>query len=157
MLKVTETTLEDVAEFIPLMKDEDRTEYSLTQGETPEDSMMNFMRAHLSDTSWNVLTARAQNGTLVSIGGYSLEGVCWFLCTGAVKRYPKGFLEVIRECRDKVNATGNVCTNLVWMGNADHIKFLLRLGACFSKQTFDVRGGVFRRCYVLPILEVLNV
>jgi hypothetical protein len=87
---------------------------------------------------------------LVAVGGFSMAGLCWFLCTDRVEDHKKDFCREILANRDTVHSFGAVCHNVVGLNNELHVRFLKWLGAEFGTKVTQRRGWEFAHFFIPP-------
>lgn len=150
----------DLVRFIPLIRNDDLEECSAFGGhlkETREVKLHHltnrlgkyflWARQHRDEVRHYVL--KTPEGDPVAIGGYSLKGDVWFLCTDLVDSHKKSFVKAIREFRDEAWEHSRVLTNVMMLENKLHRRFLESLGAKFSPETaFWVSGKLFVQFFI---------
>lgn len=142
---------EDIDTFMGGIREEDVQEFAYAHGHGFYAGWMHLKNA-LHDAQKNppgVFLKVVHKGTLMALGGFDGAGTCWFLCTRAVEERPLSFMRVSKMVRDHVIASGcDVLTNVCWMGNDMHVRFLKALGAEFSARIIYKSGQEFRRFYI---------
>lgn len=142
-------TPEVIHEFVMEgIREEDALEYQAHSGQ-PLEGLRDALTSLVGVTEEAYAEAlHAPDGTLVALGGWDLRGICWFLCTEAVRKFRVAFTKHIQQRRDDVLRAVPVLTNEVWIGNSVHVHFLRRLGAEFSEHVFTRGGLPFTRFYI---------
>ncbi|ATN92934.1 internal virion protein [Ralstonia phage RPSC1] len=147
-LTVSPLTRKDIGEMSMRIRADDVLEYRAHSGNhlgTLWDTLMALVGV---EDEHYVEAVRNQRGHLVALGGWSVTGVCWFLCTSLVDHHARDFVRHIKARRDTLLDHVDVLTNEVMVTNALHVRFLKHLGAEFSADTFNRNGQEFARFYI---------
>lgn len=122
----------------------DAEEVMAACGLEPEESILQaFSAGHLEN-----LAIVDEEGVACSVGGFSQNGLVWFIVTEEVSKFSlRDKLQVFRlieQMRDHVLTNVHpVCYNTVYKKNTQHIKLLATLGATFEEIQTDNRFLLF--------------
>lgn len=153
-MELLELTHRDLAVFLTQMREEDKKEVACYTGKDPVRYIADTCTAAIKDGDELVQLWSLRNGDdIVAIGGYAITGHAWFLCTDAVNKCPKGFLQYIKMIRDGINKSGSVMMNCAMLSNTLHVRFLNHLECQWIGKPFEINGELFQRFIILPERE----
>ena len=125
------------------MDEMDAEEILMSSGLTPQESMMEAYKSNMEN-----IAIESEGGTVYAVGGFSKEGVVWFVVTKEVSgfslRDKLQLFRLIELMKDKVlTNVSPIIYNTVYKKNTQHLKLLELLGADFEEVPTDDRFLLF--------------
>ena len=125
------------------MDEMDAEEILMSSGLTPQESMLEACNSNMEN-----IAIESEGGTVYAVGGFSKEGVVWFVVTKEVSgfglRDKLQLFRLIELMKDKVlTNVSPIIYNTVYKKNTQHLKLLELLGADFEELPTDDRFLLF--------------
>ena len=125
------------------MDEMDAEEILMSSGLTPQESMMEAYKSNMEN-----IAIESEGGTVYAVGGFSKDGVVWFVVTKEVSgfslRDKLQLFRLIELMKDKVlTNVSPIIYNTVYKKNTQHLKLLELLGADFEEVPTDDRFLLF--------------